>query len=176
MIAYERAEASLGGNWMPNSIRILPTIVAVAPTSGSTIKNPCAFPFHETSDFVKEVGIDTANFCILTPIPGTPMFEKLERENRIITHDWSKYTRQHITFQPLNMTPFELATGRLSLYKKFYSLRSMVKRMPFRYPHIFWFWLYNISFRIGIHRASKSDMFVHEHTHSHAMEIEKQHV
>ncbi|MBN2382939.1 B12-binding domain-containing radical SAM protein [bacterium] len=109
--------------------------------------------FQETLDFVQTINLDTANFCILTPIPGTPIFEKLDRENRILTKDWSKYTRQHVVFQPKNYSLKDLRTGRLSLYKKFYSLRSMLKRMPLRFPHIFWFWIYNLSFRRGIRRA-----------------------
>lgn len=122
--------------------------------------------FHDTLEFVKEVNIDTANFCVLTPIPGTPVFKKLDDDNRILTKNWSKYTRQLITFQPLNMTPAELARGRLDTYKKYYSLRSMLRRMPFHFPHFLWFWLYNISFRIGIHKASKHDNILYQDVES----------
>lgn len=116
--------------------------------------------FKKTVDFAKEIGIDTANFCSLTPTPGTPLFEQFEKEGRILSKNWRYYTRQKVVFQPKKLTPRELAEGRFWAYKNYYSFASMLRRMPFKFPHFFWFWLYNFSFRIGVRRASKIEKFI----------------
>lgn len=110
--------------------------------------------FQQTLDFIYQIGIDTANFCNLTPLPGTSMYKRYHEEGRMLSDDWNKFTRQRVVFQPKNMTPRQLAEGRLWTYRQFYSLPSMLRRMPFKVPHIFWFWLYNVTFRIGIKRSS----------------------
>ncbi|MFC1854185.1 B12-binding domain-containing radical SAM protein [candidate division CSSED10-310 bacterium] len=120
--------------------------------------------FGQTIDFVKKIGIDTANFCTLTPTPGTPLFDRFDAENRLLTKDWSQYTRQKVVFKPKKITPHQLAVGRLWAYHKFYSLPSMIKRMPLLFPQFFWFWLYNISFRVGTNRSSKTEQFLARNT------------
>jgi len=44
-----------------------------------------------TINFAKELNVDIAIFNIATPFPGSPLFKQLEKEGRILTHDWSKY-------------------------------------------------------------------------------------
>lgn len=44
-----------------------------------------------TIDFAKKVRPDYAKFFILKPLPGTPLFQKLEAENCILTRDWEQY-------------------------------------------------------------------------------------
>ena len=63
------------------------------------------------SEKIRKIGLDSARFAILTPYPGTPLFEKLEKESRIITYDWSKYNRKNVVFKPKNMTINELQNG-----------------------------------------------------------------
>jgi len=68
--------------------------------------------FDLTIDAVlNELKIDVATFMLLTPIPGSPLFDRLEQEGRILTRDWSKYTGRHVVFKPKNMTKEELCTG-----------------------------------------------------------------
>ena len=61
--------------------------------------------FDKTLDALNELGIDRAEFSILTPLPGTPFYYKMEKEGRILTKDWSQYTQTRVVFQPKNMTP-----------------------------------------------------------------------
>jgi len=82
--------------------------------------------------------IDVADFCILTPFPGAPIFNRLEKEGRILTKDWSKYTMKNVVFEPKNMTPEELLLGVKMMYIEFYSMQNTVKRV-FR------------SFRLGLY-------------------------
>jgi len=77
--------------------------------------------FDETIKMIKKLEIDAADFCILTPFPGTPVFDKFEKEGRILTKDWSKYDMKHVVFQPKNMTQDELIQGVKRMYVGFYS-------------------------------------------------------
>ena len=85
--------------------------------------------FDETLKTIKELEIDVADFCILTPVIGTPVFNKLEKEGRILTKDWSKYDMKNVVFEPKNMTPEELLQGVRRMYAEFYSTSYTVKRV-----------------------------------------------
>jgi radical SAM superfamily enzyme YgiQ (UPF0313 family) len=86
--------------------------------------------FRDTLDFLEAAGVDNATFNILTPFPGTRIFERLEAEGRITTRDWSKYNgRANVVFRPKQMSPEELLSGYRFANRRFYSLRSISKRL-----------------------------------------------
>lgn len=89
--------------------------------------------FERTLDFIMEHRIDAAQFHILTPFPGTRLFDKMEREERIIDRNWAKYHTGEVVFQPKRMTPAELENGFYHIFRKTYSFRNMLKR-SFRSP------------------------------------------
>jgi len=84
--------------------------------------------FEETTEFVLENNIDFPVFQILVPYPGTKVFSDFEKEGRLLTKNWSKYTRTDVVFQPKNMTKQELINGLFGAYEKVYSKRNMRKR------------------------------------------------
>jgi radical SAM superfamily enzyme YgiQ (UPF0313 family) len=85
--------------------------------------------FNNTLKMIKELDIDVADFCILTPFPGTPLFNRFEKEGRILTKDWSKYTMKNVVFEPKNMTAEELLQGVKKMYNEYYSTPYTVKRI-----------------------------------------------
>jgi radical SAM superfamily enzyme YgiQ (UPF0313 family) len=85
--------------------------------------------FNTTLEAILDWGIDACEFNILTPYPGTPIYENLEKEGRITTKDWSKYTQANVVYQPKNMTPNELLDGTKMVIKKYYSPLQMLKRL-----------------------------------------------
>ena len=85
--------------------------------------------FDETLKMIKDLKIDLADFCILTPFPGTPIFNKLKKERRIFAEDWSRYTMRNVVFEPKNMTSEELLQGVKKMYIEFYSTQNTVKRI-----------------------------------------------
>ena len=85
--------------------------------------------FEQTLKMIDKLKIDVVDFCILTPIPGTPIYEKLEKEGRIITKDWSRYNMKNVVFKPKNITPEELIKGVKKLYKNYYSTPNTIKRI-----------------------------------------------
>jgi radical SAM superfamily enzyme YgiQ (UPF0313 family) len=86
--------------------------------------------FKSTLDFLEQAGVQNATFNILTPFPGTPLFQKLEAEGRILTSDWRKYnSRADVVYRPRLMTPAELLAGYRYANERFYSLVSIARRL-----------------------------------------------
>jgi radical SAM superfamily enzyme YgiQ (UPF0313 family) len=85
--------------------------------------------FDTTLEKMYEWELDVVEVNILTPYPGTPLFDRLEREKRILTKDWSKYNQVEVVFKPKNMTEKELYEGARKVAKEFYSLPNVLTRM-----------------------------------------------
>lgn len=85
--------------------------------------------FEKTVRFVNKVKLDGVQYTILTPLPGTGFYKKIEDEGRFIDRDWSNYDCGHIVYQPKNMSPQELQAGLNWAYKKTYGLGSIFTRM-----------------------------------------------
>lgn len=84
---------------------------------------------RQTADFSLKYKLDTVQFMILTPLPGTDTFNELKNENRIIDYNWSLYDAHHVVFQPKLMSPFQLqVSSMLEAMPKFYSRLQTYKR------------------------------------------------
>lgn len=86
--------------------------------------------FDETVDFVLETRIDLPRFALLTPFPGTPLHARLAREGRILTRDWNLYDGQHVVFEPKAMSVAALQAGHERAWRKAYSWRGILSRLP----------------------------------------------
>lgn len=84
--------------------------------------------FEETRRVVKKMNLDVADFSILTPFPGTPLFMHLEQQGRILTKDWKQYNLKTVVFTPQQMAPEELLAGIQKMYSDFYNPLSAIKR------------------------------------------------
>ncbi len=84
---------------------------------------------RDTVRFSRDLDMDSLQYLILTPIPGTPVYQELEAQNRIFCHDWSHYDGHHAVFQPRQLTPYELQWETIRAMKKFYSFPSVLKRL-----------------------------------------------
>lgn len=56
--------------------------------------------FPETLDFLQRNKVGTASFNILTPYPGTKIYEQLKREGRLLTTDWKYYNHSTVILNP----------------------------------------------------------------------------
>nr|WP_239057217.1 radical SAM protein [Desulfovibrio sp. JC010] len=74
--------------------------------------------FQQSLDFVNEIGIDEVESVILCPFAGTPLYHRLESEDRLLTKDWSKYDCSQAVFKPKNMTAQELDEGATWFWKQ----------------------------------------------------------
>jgi radical SAM superfamily enzyme YgiQ (UPF0313 family) len=92
--------------------------------------------FRRVVDFCEETKIDGAVFAVLTPYPGTCLYEQYTRENRILSRNWDLYDMDHVVFQPRKMTVEQLQEGHDWANRRFYSYASMGKRFwPLRRSH-----------------------------------------
>lgn len=85
--------------------------------------------FDKTFDFLMRNRIALPRMYILTPVPGTPMYDQLDAEGRIFDYDIQKYVGGSAVFHPKNMSAETLQQGYWNLYKKLYSSRNIMKRL-----------------------------------------------
>ncbi|MBI5623142.1 MAG: DUF4070 domain-containing protein [Elusimicrobia bacterium] len=85
--------------------------------------------FERIVDFLKETRVDTAEFNLLTPFPGTPLFERLKAQGRLLHEDWGRYNTDNVVFQPKLMSPERLRRGFLWAWREYYRDQSQAERM-----------------------------------------------
>jgi radical SAM superfamily enzyme YgiQ (UPF0313 family) len=83
--------------------------------------------FERTLGALDEIGIDVMQASILTPLPGTALFEQMR--GRIVDLDWSHYDYKWAVFEPANMTREDLMAGLEWINKRFYSPWRILRRL-----------------------------------------------
>ena len=86
--------------------------------------------FARTAAWIEENRLECATFHILTPYPGTPLFRRMEAEDRLLHRDWSRYDTAHVVFRPKHLSPEELAEGYAWCYRRLFSHTSIWRRRP----------------------------------------------
>jgi hypothetical protein len=72
-------------------------------------------------EFCRVANVKTAEFFIATPWPNTPMFKRLQAENRLyMPIDWSKYNAANVVFKPKHTTEQQLNDGFVYVWKEFF--------------------------------------------------------
>ena len=103
---------------------------------GMTVQGGIIFGFDEdgpdifdiTLEKMHELEMDVVEINILTPYPGTPLFDKLEKQGRITSKDWSRYNQVDVVYQPKQLSVQELLDGASRVAKEFYSWNHIIKR------------------------------------------------
>jgi radical SAM superfamily enzyme YgiQ (UPF0313 family) len=119
--------------------------------------------FQTTLDWLIKNRIATMTSHILTPYPGTKLYERLEKEGRIIDRNLTRYNTSNVVFQPKNMTPQELLNGYLRMYNKFYSVNNILSRIPRTRETLIPYFLFNLGYRKFGSFASKIGTFGYMH-------------
>ena len=89
-------------------------------------------------------------------MPGTPLFEKLKRSNRIIDYNWSHYDWYHVVFTPLKMSEERLLNGLNNSWKEFYSYGSVYKRIGLFHKKLIPNLITNLVFK---HKVNEKDFY-----------------
>ena len=87
--------------------------------------------FSESVNFAMRHNFYITAFNHLTPFPGTPLYERLEKKNRLLYDKWwldSNYSYNKIPFKPVNMSPEQLEAGCVQARADFYTWRSIWDR------------------------------------------------
>ncbi len=78
--------------------------------------------FDEVMAFVRETGLYEVQITVQTPFPGTPLYERLEREGRLLEPtNWKTCTLFDVNFRPKPMTVDQLRQGLRNLAVELYS-------------------------------------------------------
>jgi radical SAM superfamily enzyme YgiQ (UPF0313 family) len=83
--------------------------------------------FDSTVAWAVERGIETATFHILTPYPGTDLYERCAADGRLRHRDWDLYDTRHAVFEHPRMSSEQLEAGYWRAYENFYSWRGIMK-------------------------------------------------
>lgn len=87
--------------------------------------------FTPTVEFARDHGFYIAAFNHLTPFPGTPLYQRLRDEGRLLYDAWwldERYSYNRIPFQPRGIDPEELRRRCLEARRTFYSWPSILRR------------------------------------------------
>lgn len=109
--------------------------------------------FERAVEFLTENQVELAYFNVLTPLPGTALFERYNSAGRIFDRDWSKYDGKHVVFQPSRMTPEQLQEGFHWANHRFYSLPSIWRRLSGTQQRLIARWEMNREFRKLVKRS-----------------------
>lgn len=89
--------------------------------------------FDRAVDFALERRFYIAAFNHLTPFPGTPLYDRLRAENRLIFDKWwldERYRYNDLAFRPARMAPEEVSRRCVDARRRFYSWRNILGRLP----------------------------------------------
>jgi radical SAM superfamily enzyme YgiQ (UPF0313 family) len=85
--------------------------------------------FQAVVDFVRESGLYEVQVTIMTPFPGTPLYDRLEKADRILKKNaWELCTLFDVNFLPDKMTVEELEQNFRSLVTELYSEQETDRR------------------------------------------------
>ncbi len=88
--------------------------------------------YDQTLAFLKENKVPAAYFNILTPHKGTPLYDRMKKEGRIIDPgNIGRWPGLKCYLMPVHGTPEALERKVGSLYREFYTFRSMMARLGF---------------------------------------------
>jgi len=103
--------------------------------------------FERTLRFCERNRIELPTFFLLTPLPGTALFQRMESEGRLLHKDWGQYNGATVVFKPSLMTEETLQRGFNWACKEGYSWGSIFKRVFHPQQRFFTRVLSNIAYR-----------------------------
>jgi radical SAM superfamily enzyme YgiQ (UPF0313 family) len=104
-----------------------------------------------TFDFIQNTRIPIPRFYILTPIPGSELFEKYKREGRLITEDLEKFDGSQAVHIPEKISPAKVTEMFWWLYRNVFSWKSILRRTIFNPAFLKSPGLYFFAFFINLH-------------------------
>ena len=87
--------------------------------------------FEASLAFARRHGLYLCGFNHLVPMPGTPLYRRLEAEGRLLYDAWwldDAYAYNTLPFRPARMSPEEVRERCLDARRRFYSLHSTARR------------------------------------------------
>lgn len=85
--------------------------------------------FERTYDFLMGNEISVPRIHIMTPVPGTPLYRRLEEEGRIVESDLSRFTGGQVVYEPLAFDHEQLQREYWRLYESLFTRRAIFHRI-----------------------------------------------
>jgi len=102
--------------------------------------------FRRTVRFAQKMRLESAQFDFLTPYPGTTFCESMDEAGRILTKDWSQYGH-NLVFEPKPMSREVLQKGHDWVWREFYSIPSIWRRIGVAHRNLTTLWAVNLYYR-----------------------------
>jgi radical SAM superfamily enzyme YgiQ (UPF0313 family) len=112
--------------------------------------------FERTLHFAQKMRLESAQFAWPVPYPGTAFYESLDKTGRIVTKDWAQY-ESNVVFEPRLMSREVLHQRRDWVWRKFYSLPSIWRRVGMVRRNLRELWTVNLYYRDFWRRKLKAD-------------------
>ena len=106
--------------------------------------------FTRTVRFAQKTRLETAQFDVLTPYPGTELRKSLDKADRMLTRDWSEYGHD-LMFKPKSISRDTVQKGRAWAWRTFYSLPSIWRRIGLSRRNLLSFWAVNLYYFYRVH-------------------------
>ncbi len=101
---------------------------------------------ERTIHMAKASKLDFACFNFLTPLPGTTVYEKFQKEDRLDGRSWADYNMANLVFRPAGVAGEVLKNKVRKAWLEFYSLKAIVKRLGFSLGKIrIFIWFVNLA-------------------------------
>ncbi len=120
---------------------------------------------RETQHFATKNKIESVQFLMLTPLPGTKLYYDLDREERIVTKDWALYDAHHAVYTPKLMNYYQLQTETMDATRNFYTLRAVVSEGIMKFN------MFNIVIKLYGYRLSRNWYKTHKHFVEYTKEL-----
>jgi len=85
---------------------------------------------RDTTDFAIQSEVAAMQMWILTPLPGSDVYNQVLAEGRIFNTCWQHYDCQHSVFFPKRMSPSRLQIAVRNANRRFYTVKRMFGRSP----------------------------------------------
>ena len=99
--------------------------------------------------FAQKAKLSMSCYPILTPYPGTAIFEQYRRQGRLLTEDWQKYNGASVVFRPMSLSVEELRFAQMAAFHEFYHPARALARLG-AWPLKRNSWLTNLSIYAGL--------------------------
>jgi radical SAM superfamily enzyme YgiQ (UPF0313 family) len=82
-----------------------------------------------TVRLAREMKLTSVQLLILTPLPGSELYQRLAGEGRLTSRNWDLYDTHHVVFRPTGFTPFELQCAQVYGHTRLYTLPEGLKKV-----------------------------------------------
>jgi radical SAM superfamily enzyme YgiQ (UPF0313 family) len=112
---------------------------------------------RRTLDYLLDLDLISASLGILVPYPGTKLADRLEKQNRLLSKDWSLYDINNLLFEPLNFSCDEFVEEMQNLRKKYFSWPAAAKRVISHAGNTIWIGI-GLNVAMNLHNKPKSSV------------------